>query len=343
MAEKDIVERTLKAIPFLLKEMKGSGKWDEATLNRAIELVEPLCTKATDRLRARAPEGWRLVPVEPTDQMLDAFWRAMFNEPPGESGPVLIGAGYDAMLSASPEPPATEGEGRRIAVLEAALERARGYLADVDRALLPRPSPSPVAKSWFLDIDSVLSATEGWRDISSAPKDGTKVFLYPDLEVGIWCFVQTSSRGWAWRPEDHKHILGGRLFFPTHWMPLPAGPLSASPEPATEGWTNALADVAAERRRQIDVEGWTPEHDDEHSRGELARAAAAYCAIAGNDDETRGHRLRAGWLPATWPWDPSWWKPKDRRRDLVRAAALIVAEIERLDRLSATPAHTGEG
>jgi hypothetical protein len=27
-----------------------------------------------------------------------------------------------------------------------------------------------------------------------------------------------------------------------------------------------------------------------------------------------------------------WWKPKDRRRDLVRAAALIIAEIERLDR-----------
>jgi len=30
-------------------------------------------------------------------------------------------------------------------------------------------------------------------------------------------------------------------------------------------------------------------------------------------------------------WAREWWKPKDRRRDLIRAAALIVAEIERLD------------
>jgi hypothetical protein len=33
-----------------------------------------------------------------------------------------------------------------------------------------------------------------------------------------------------------------------------------------------------------------------------------------------------------WPWSREWWQPKDRRRDLVRAGALIVAEIERLDR-----------
>lgn len=33
-----------------------------------------------------------------------------------------------------------------------------------------------------------------------------------------------------------------------------------------------------------------------------------------------------------WPWDWAWWKPKNPRRDLVRAAALIIAEIERLDR-----------
>ena len=31
-------------------------------------------------------------------------------------------------------------------------------------------------------------------------------------------------------------------------------------------------------------------------------------------------------------WSKDWWKPKDKRRDLIRAAALIVAEIERLDR-----------
>jgi hypothetical protein len=38
--------------------------------------------------------------------------------------------------------------------------------------------------------------------------------------------------------------------------------------------------------------------------------------------------------PQQWPWLSKWWKPKDRRRDLVRAAALVIAEIERLDRAS---------
>lgn len=93
--------------------------------------------------------------------------------------------------------------------------------------------------------------------------------------------------------------------------------------------TGALADVANERRRQIDAEGWTAEHDDEHDPGELA---AAGCSYALNAAKTlwgiKGLRSQ----PPMWPWDAEWWKPKDPRRDLVRAAALIVAEIDRLDR-----------
>lgn len=34
-----------------------------------------------------------------------------------------------------------------------------------------------------------------------------------------------------------------------------------------------------------------------------------------------------------WPWADEWWKPKDRRADLVRAGALILAEIDRIDRI----------
>lgn len=91
-----------------------------------------------------------------------------------------------------------------------------------------------------------------------------------------------------------------------------------------------LIEIAAERRRQVEAEGWTPEHDDSHKDGELADAAACYAYHAGLDDKNREH---AG-PPVLWPWAEDWWKPKDRRRDLVRAAALIVAEIERLDRAS---------
>ncbi|KVD71841.1 hypothetical protein WI89_01050 [Burkholderia ubonensis] len=89
--------------------------------------------------------------------------------------------------------------------------------------------------------------------------------------------------------------------------------------------TDAARDVLAERRRHVEAEGWTPERDDEHSNGELARAAACYAHAAGS--WMGQHRM-----PAEWPWEREWWKPSTPRRDLVKAGALILAEIERLDR-----------
>ena len=98
---------------------------------------------------------------------------------------------------------------------------------------------------------------------------------------------------------------------------------------SADGWqaSGAERDVIAERRRQVSVEGWSAEHDDQHAKGEMAAAAANYAL---NASDWRGQRVLS-----TWPWDYDWWKPKDRRRDLVRAAALIIAEIERLDRRAA--------
>lgn len=119
----------------------------------------------------------------------------------------------------------------------------------------------------------------------------------------------------------------------------------SAPTPTAIGWPAALEDVVNERLRQVHEEGWTPEHDDQHGDGSLALAAACYAMFASVSDRARamtdlpasltatGHKLTgwAAWLEI-WPWDRRWWKPKDRRRDLVRAAALIIAEIERLDR-----------
>ncbi|MGC3375245.1 AAA family ATPase [Pseudomonas aeruginosa] len=95
----------------------------------------------------------------------------------------------------------------------------------------------------------------------------------------------------------------------------------------------AWLDVQAERRRQIEAEGWTPEHDDEHSRGQMARAAACY-ALAGSSAPNDG--TAALLVSLAWPWDEQWWKPSTARRDMVKACALALAEIERLDRATAT-------
>ena len=89
--------------------------------------------------------------------------------------------------------------------------------------------------------------------------------------------------------------------------------------------SQAIADVLAERDRQQDVEGFSADHDDSHTDGSLAVAGVCYATFAVSRQVN---------IWNLWPrsWDPSWWKPKDPRRDLVRAAALLIAEIERRDR-----------
>ena len=90
--------------------------------------------------------------------------------------------------------------------------------------------------------------------------------------------------------------------------------------------SKASDDVLAERRRQIEVEGWTLNHDDvEHEPGALAVAAGCYAMHTDSFPNP-------GQPPVMWPWDSNWWKPTNYRRDLVKAAALLLAEIERIDR-----------
>lgn len=86
----------------------------------------------------------------------------------------------------------------------------------------------------------------------------------------------------------------------------------------------AMLAVIAERYRQIESEGWSHEHDDGHVAGEIAKAGGCY-ALHARDGEAIS-------CPAFWPWSPEWWKPADFRRNLVKAAALMLAEIERFDR-----------
>lgn len=88
--------------------------------------------------------------------------------------------------------------------------------------------------------------------------------------------------------------------------------------------------ILRERRGQVEREGWPPEHDQEHDRGELVNAAVIYamshadrnlCALS-------GATLQTLFWPSHWDFKPS---PDDRVRELVKAGALIAAEIDRLN------------
>ena len=88
--------------------------------------------------------------------------------------------------------------------------------------------------------------------------------------------------------------------------------------------------IAAERERQVIEEDWSNSHDEgEHPDGELAAAARCYALdpILKEEDES----------PRDWPWAEKWWKPKDQISDLVRAGALIAAEIDRIQRVWVEP------
>ena len=90
--------------------------------------------------------------------------------------------------------------------------------------------------------------------------------------------------------------------------------------------------IDEERKRQIEVEGWTKEHDAEHTNEALALAAACYAIPSVQRSYTYDPILKAR-IPEFWPWDIKWWKPspEDRIKELVKAGALIAAEIDRLN------------
>jgi len=102
------------------------------------------------------------------------------------------------------------------------------------------------------------------------------------------------------------------------------------------GSSQAVRDVIDERQRQIVGEEFDAAHDDAHANGEIARAAACYASpvrvFKAVEAVGRAHESYVVYRDL-WPWADKWWKPKlDRRSNLVKAGALILAEIDRIDR-----------
>jgi hypothetical protein len=97
--------------------------------------------------------------------------------------------------------------------------------------------------------------------------------------------------------------------------------------------TRAEREVILERRRQVDEKGFSAAHDDESDAGDLAAAGAAYAQNAASQLHPYSMQPSDG-IPLIWPacWGVEYWKPKTAAEDLKRAAALIIAELEKLRR-----------
>lgn len=104
-----------------------------------------------------------------------------------------------------------------------------------------------------------------------------------------------------------------------------------------------VREAAQERVRQLEQEGHSHAHDDQHQREELAQAAAAY---AWPDTTTLHGTSHDG--SDMWPWEPatgyksSPWEGRPRQQDLVKATALLMAEWDRLERETLRAAAQGK-
>lgn len=109
------------------------------------------------------------------------------------------------------------------------------------------------------------------------------------------------------------------------------------------GVTEGVQLIANERRRQIEVEGFSAEHDDSYGDFPMAEAAVCYAQHVADrgwldpegiaeyrSDEVISPEVQGRGMYG-WPkhWDKAWWKPHSILRDLVKAGALIAAEIDR--------------
>ncbi|WP_257744572.1 hypothetical protein [Burkholderia glumae] len=182
-------------------------------------------------------------------------------------------------------------------------------------------------RSTYADAMSASDATLAWSAArasqAAAPADARE----PDAYMTLDCVSLKPASVYLNR-EDVADMR------PDHVVPLYRG---GAPADAGEAVLTAAArDVLAERARQMEKEGYSFEHDDSHEDGEMALAAGCYASNAGGVVWGRP-------VPSSFPWSPYWWKPTTPRRDCVKAAALLIAEIERIDRAEARTAGAQGG
>lgn len=245
-----------------------------------------------------------------------------------------------AALSASPVPGSGSDQ-------YSATHKGSGYLAEPEPQSVSGltgkyPSRGPAA---FVIVDP--EGTPYWPSINSVPhKAWERTFVPNDWyalkvhRLAGWRCVPVYLGGNAQGTEAGTAETGtGSVHDGPVGLKADAPSAAPHPDPAqaapAQGYeTRAVRDVLAERRRQVEALGWTPQYDDRHTGGALALAAAAYARHAGSDEDDR--QVNSGFSPEDlWTLNGSHpWRPSTPRRDLVKAGALILAEIERLDRAS---------
>ncbi|MFH7191305.1 hypothetical protein ACHWGL_30855, partial [Klebsiella pneumoniae] len=98
-----------------------------------------------------------------------------------------------------------------------------------------------------------------------------------NLDAALTAFFEGETKPWVFVVITDQEAFKDKLKERLRRAILAARPVAEGDAAQTQ----VAADVLAERRRQVEAEGWSPEHDDAHGRGEIARAACSYAYEAG--------------------------------------------------------------
>jgi len=163
-------------------------------------------------------------------------------------------------------------------------------------------------------------ATDGEAYVNAGTQSAYLVWLSVALPAG----ATPVPDGWISRRNGRRAAL----------LPhRPPGPGSSSWELSKKrGWdaplpvfanapgaSPATIDVVLERQRQQLEEGYDAAHDGQYTGSQLARAAACYALKS------------AGLAIMYWPWPNAPIKDCGRRESLIKAGALILAQLDTLD------------
>lgn len=258
-----------------------------------------------------------------------------------------------------PEPKPDAAQAARI-------ERLEARIAQLDEALEAAQLRSIEARNPGIDMDKVKATRAAqakpsaedysfWR-AEDAVVEVTVVAAVAadDVDARVAHYVEERKRvGDSVESYDYNHDTGTlsyrvRLATPANLMPykvtvgddqfdeilnlLPHTPRGWFVVPRSVEWPDAgVGEIAVERRAQIDR--WGLDHDDEHKLGELLLAALCYLQDARRADRSD---VVTEVAPPWWPFEPESWHPShDPVCELVKAGALIAAEIDRLRRAQA--------
>lgn len=192
---------------------------------------------------------------------------------------------------------------------------------------------------FFDHLEGQSSESTACEHIKCRPCNGTGIIARhcpkPDGEARRLLEVSLSYM------EEHQDAATGQSERLRNTVSAIRAYLTHPPSVATTGTGDGVELIAAERKRQVEKEGWSAGHDDEHDDGEIARAAACYAL----PPEVRAWKKLNHITDTLWPWFAEWWKPcpDDRVRELVKAGALIAAEIDRLQRAALSRSADKEG